>query len=89
MPIVIFLNSCNKPVEVKRVDTTANQFNNYEVTFNKTKCEFDVKDAKIPNSPLFDPSINGMVCVTKEVYKDLSARLKTECRNAQTQTSTP
>ena len=33
--LLLILNSCNTPVEVKRVDTTANQFNNYEVTFNK------------------------------------------------------
>ena len=82
--LVLTMFGCDKPITVKRVDYPNNRYNNYDIKFDKSKCEFEVKDAEPLTSPMDDPATNGDVCISKETYKKLSAKLKADCLNEKT-----
>jgi hypothetical protein len=87
--IILFLvlNSCGKST-IHSLDLPNKIYNRYEiVNVNKQTCELELKD--LPPVAYDDPSLNGMVCLTRKDYSREQARVKAECKNAQAQTSTP
>lgn len=83
----ILLSSCGKST-IHSLDLPNKVYNRYEiVAVNKESCELELKDQ--PPIAYDDPSLDGMVCLTRKDYSREQARVKAECRNAQTKTSNP
>lgn len=83
----ILLNSCGKST-IHSLDLKNKIYNRYEVVaVNKQTCELKLKDA--PPIAYDDPSLDGLVCLTRKDYSREQSKLKAECQNAKTQTSTP
>lgn len=79
--------SCGKST-IHSLDLKNKIYNRYEVTaVNKQTCELELKD--LPPVAYDDPSLDGMVCLTRKDYSREQARVKAECQNAKTQTSNP
>lgn len=79
--------SCGKPT-IHSLDLPNKIYNRYEVTaVNKETCELELKD--LPPIAYDDPSLNGMVCLTRKDFSREQAKAKAECKNAKTQTSNP
>lgn len=87
MPIAIFSSSCGKST-LHSLDLPNKVYNRYEiVNVNKETCELELKD--VPPIAYDDPSLNGMVCLTRKDYSREQARVKAECKNAKVQTVNP
>lgn len=83
----ISLSSCGKST-IHSLDLKNKIYNRYEVVaVNKQTCELELKDA--PPIAYDDPSLDGMVCLTRKDFSKEQAKVKAECKNAQAQTLTP
>lgn len=79
---LIFLNSCGDlpKVTLHQIDTVHNQANPFKITkYNHDKCELELE--KQDPFPLLSPKLHGGVCLTKEDYAKIKARLKGDCEN--------
>lgn len=85
--LLLTLSSCGKST-IHSLDLKNKIYNRYEVVaVNKQTCELELKDA--PPIAYNDPSLDGMVCLTRKDYSREQAKLKADCKNAQTKTFNP
>jgi len=79
MLTIIFLSSCTKST-LHSLDLPNKVYNRYEIVeVNKETCELELKD--VPPIAYDDPSLNGMVCLTRKDYSREQTRAKAECKN--------
>lgn len=85
--LLLTLSSCGKST-IHSLDLKNKIYNRYEVVnVNKQTCELELKDA--PPIAYDDQSLDGMVCLTRKDYSREQAKLKADCKNAQTKTFNP
>lgn len=83
----IFLSSCGKST-IHSLDLKNKVYNRYEIAaVNKVTCELELKD--VPPIAYDDPSLDGLVCLTRKDFSKEQAKVKAECRNAQTKALNP
>ena len=85
--IGILLSSCGKST-IHSLDLKNKIYNRYEVVaVNKQTCELELKD--VPPIAYDDPSLDGLVCLTRKDYSREQAKIKAYCKNAQIKTLNP
>lgn len=87
-PLPIFLvsfilYSCGKKlpqVTLHQLDTIHNQANPFKITkYDEDNCKLDLDEQA--SFPILSDKLHGAVCLTKEDYSSLKAKVKADCEN--------